>query len=361
VLCLEDEDVKTSCCREPGKTAKFEAFSAIVGVLLVETINLISTSALMTNEAEDEYVRMKRLANAGFAREALRKVTDVILPLNDSGAGSAFYCVHDITGMATGFRFLAEMLGPQQRFYGIQTPTKNRNAEFVSSIESISQCYVDYLIEFQPEGKFLLGGYSTGAVIALEMAQQLRARGREVGLLVVFDGEPFNTGAEITSRHPFHWLEPIWNLPRWMTRVVKEGYSFRTLRRKAVNKVIATHKAMMAKLRGEIVALELTAENFVSINFNHCSPEHVSYIHSLFEIQFNYVPNEYSGRVLVYVAKTQKPARLRQMTAAWRKIAPASEIVEVRGTHITMMRPPDGHAVAKHLAGRIAEIDSASN
>src|SRR5260370_40742910 len=138
----------------------------MVGTKLVSTINLSSTPALKLGETEHEYFRLKKLANAGFAKEALRKVADVILPLNDSGVGPAFYCVHDITGIATGFRFIAEMIGPRQRFYGIQAPTKKRNAEFASSIDSISRFYVDDLIKFQPEGNFLLGGYSTGAVIS---------------------------------------------------------------------------------------------------------------------------------------------------------------------------------------------------
>jgi thioesterase domain-containing protein len=111
---------------------------------------------------------------------------------------------------------------------------------------------------------------------------------------------------------------------------------------------------------GEVVPFELTAENFVSINLNHCSPEHVAFINTLFDKQFDYVAAKYSGRVLVCVARTQRPARLRRVAAAWRMVAPASEIVEVGGTHITMMRPPDGYAVAKHLAERIAEINRVS-
>lgn len=95
---------------------------------------------------------------------------------------------------------MAQMLGPQLGFYGIQTPTKKRNTEFSASIESISQYYVDNLIEFQPEGSLVLGGHSTGAIIALEMAQQLLARGREVSLLIILDGVLFNTGAEISYR-----------------------------------------------------------------------------------------------------------------------------------------------------------------
>jgi thioesterase domain-containing protein len=324
----------------------------------MKEVNFSSTSSLKTSELEDGYAHMNALANAAFGREVLRKVTDVILPLNDRGTGSAFYCVHDLTGMATGFRFMAQMLGPKQRFYGIQVPTKKRNAEFASSIESISQYYADELIKFQPEGNLVLGGYSTGAIIALEMAQQLRGRGREVSLLVVIDGELFNTGAEISANNPFYWLKLIWNLPGSITGVVKDGYSFQTFSRKIINKVIAMRKTVIAKMRGESLIRTLNAEDFVSINFNHCSPEHRAFMNELFEVQFRYIPKKYSGRVLVYARKTHGLTHLSQVGAMWREIAPASEIVYVGGTHITMMRRPDGFAVAKHLAERMAEIDS---
>jgi thioesterase domain-containing protein len=115
---------------------------------------------------------MDELARIAFGREVLRKVSDVILPLNDTGIGPAFYCVHPITGAATNFRAMAQMLGSTQKFYGIQTPTKKRNAKFASSIEAIGEFYVEHLVRFQPTGDFILGGHSVGALIALEMAQQ---------------------------------------------------------------------------------------------------------------------------------------------------------------------------------------------
>jgi hypothetical protein len=83
------------------------------------------------------------------------------------------------------------------------------------------------------------------------MAQQLRARSREVSLLVIFDGELFNTGAEISYRNPYSWLKLIWNLPRWMTGVMMHGHSFQTLCRKARDKAIAIRKTGLAKMRGE--------------------------------------------------------------------------------------------------------------
>lgn len=320
--------------------------------------NFISTSSLEIREAHEAYARMNKLANTAFVAEALRKVTDVIVPFNVSGTGSAFYCVHCVTGVATGFRFMAQMLGPQLGFYGIQTPTKKRNAEFAASIESISQYYVDNLIEFQPEGSLVLGGHSTGAIIALEMAQQLLARGREVSLLIILDGVLFNTGAEISYRNPYNWLKLMWNLPQWMTGIVLEGYSFQALCRKAMRKAIVVRKTVMAKMRGESPTRSLTAENPLAINFNNCSPDHVAFMHRLFDIQFDYIPKKYHGRVLVYAAKAQWLTRLLQLKAAWSEIAPESKIVYVKGNHISMMRPPGGSAAANHLAARIAEIES---
>src|SRR5579871_485247 len=153
-----------------------------------------SMPSLEIEKTIEDRTRMEALINIAFKREVIRKVKDVILPLNDIGSGPPFYCVHSLGGAATEFRHMARMLGPRQKFYGIQAPTDKRNAEFGASIREMSRYYVDELMKFQPEDRFMLGGYSVGATIALEMARQLIAKGREVSLLVVFDGELFNTG-----------------------------------------------------------------------------------------------------------------------------------------------------------------------
>src|SRR5581483_1594710 len=54
-------------------------------------------------------------------------------------------------------------------------------------MEEIAAAYVEELTALRPQGPFLVGGYSVGAVVALELALQLTARGHEVPLLVVFD------------------------------------------------------------------------------------------------------------------------------------------------------------------------------
>jgi thioesterase domain-containing protein len=311
--------------------------------------------SLQKNPAEpvDDCARMNKLAHAAFGREVLRKVSDVILPLNDTGTGPAFYCVHPITGAATNFRVMAQMLGSKQRFYGIQTPTKKRTAEFASSIEAIGEFYVEHLVRFQPAGSFILGGHSVGALIALEMAQQLRSRGRTVSLLVVFDGEIFNTGTEISALTPLYWLKVAANVPAWIRDFLMVEFTLRKFCRTVLNKMIGTCKTIGAKMLGEKLRAGHAVEGFVDLK--DFTPDHIAFMKMLFEIQYAYVPKQYSGAVLVCAAKTQSLSYLRQIEAAWRKIAPAVEIVSFNGTHTSIIQIPKGIIVAEHLTRRIAE------
>ena len=69
---------------------------------------------------------------------------------------------------------------------------------------------------FQPRGPIRLIGWSAGAIIAVQMAQQLCARGRDVPLLVALDGAPCNTGAGLGTRDPRYFMKLIANLPHWV-------------------------------------------------------------------------------------------------------------------------------------------------
>jgi thioesterase domain-containing protein len=296
--------------------------------------------------------RMQQLFQIAFGREVTRKVIDPILPLNDSGVGVPFYCVHSITGAATEFRFLAEMLGPSQTFYGIQTPTGKRNADFPRSIEAVSRCYVDRLIEFQPIGPLLLGGHSVGAVIALEMAQQLRALGREVPLLIVFDGELFNTGADISKLNPLYWLKLALNIPAWIRDFLMVEFTFRSFCRTVMFKCLTLTKSISARFLG--TKSGHAVEGFIDLR--RCTPDHAAFMKELFDNQYNYRPKEYPGRVLVCVAKTHALTHLSQVEAPWRKIAPRVEVTKFRATHTSLIRPPNGLAVAEYLTNAFAKV-----
>ena len=50
--------------------------------------------------------------------------------------------------------------------------------------------YVAAIREVQPQGPYLLGGWSAGGLIALEMAQQLLGQGESIRMLALLDTSP---------------------------------------------------------------------------------------------------------------------------------------------------------------------------
>ena len=51
----------------------------------------------------------------------------------------------------------------------------------------MADAYLGELLQLQPSGPYLLGGYSGGVVVAYEMAQRLRARGAAVPFVGMLD------------------------------------------------------------------------------------------------------------------------------------------------------------------------------
>src|SRR6201996_1861567 len=125
-------------------------------------------------------------------RETLGKEKAVVVPLNRFGSRIPIFCIHSLTGKATDYVPLAQRLGVEQPLYAIQIPPANRAPDFGGqvtplTIATLATYYIEAIEALRPTGPIVLGGWSIGAIIALEMAQQLRARGRDVPLLVIID------------------------------------------------------------------------------------------------------------------------------------------------------------------------------
>jgi phthiocerol/phenolphthiocerol synthesis type-I polyketide synthase A len=263
------------------------------------------------------------------------------------------YLVHSLMGEVASFRHLARLLGPQQRFYGIQVPPDLQNEEFASSIPSMARHYVEALTAFQPEGPCLLGGWSAGSTIALEMAQQLRAAGRTVPLLVALDGAPFNTGTGTSLWNPIYYWKLARNVPRWVADDLLYDFSLSAFARRVGTKVVSLSRVAAAGLCG-LGQVHERANGFMDIS--HYSPTHAGFMNGLLRSLRAYVPSPFPGRVLLYKARTQPLYHLFEVERAWDKLASSVEVVLVGGTHVSMVQEPYICSVAEHLGVRLSEL-----
>ena len=109
----------------------------------------------------------------------------LVVAVHALGSKPPFFCVPGSGAHILSIYHLIQALDPDRPSYGIQLPNAGPGAW--PSIEEMAAPIVDELLAIRPEGPFFLGGHSFGGVVAYELAQQLIARGREVGLLALFD------------------------------------------------------------------------------------------------------------------------------------------------------------------------------
>ncbi|NJM40631.1 MAG: alpha/beta fold hydrolase [Anaerolineae bacterium] len=153
----------------------------------------------------------------------LKKVSRLV-PIQPNGSKPPFFCVHTIGGSVFGYMALAQHLGPDQPFYGLEARPEEANDPMRQRIETIAAAYIEAIQTIQPQGPYYLGGYSYGAVLAYEMACQLVAAGQKVAVLASFDQSApksdYFASPRLTLRtvrgflgNVLHWLNDFRQIP----------------------------------------------------------------------------------------------------------------------------------------------------
>ncbi|MDZ4860357.1 MAG: thioesterase domain-containing protein [Candidatus Hydrogenedentes bacterium] len=109
------------------------------------------------------------------------------MPLQPLGDKTPFFCIHPAPGTVFCYMPIVSHMGLDRPFYGLQAPTVDGVGRVIDSIPEAAITYIEAMKKTQPNGPYMLGGHSSGGSIAYEMAQQLRAQGDEVALIVMLD------------------------------------------------------------------------------------------------------------------------------------------------------------------------------
>jgi amino acid adenylation domain-containing protein len=149
-----------------------------------------------------------------------------LLSLRKGHGTTAVVLVHPMGGDLAPYGRLAHHLNPSVNLFGLQAAGSN-----TPSYESVAQrcaAYVDELMGAW-RGPLILGGYSLGGALALEMADQLRRAGRTVPLVLLLDAplpRPHRRGWDklrhrATELWRFSWRDRrIWLMEQLSHRLV---------------------------------------------------------------------------------------------------------------------------------------------
>lgn len=110
-----------------------------------------------------------------------------LVTIQPYGGKVPFFCIHPALGYAFCYYQLARYLSPDQPLYALQDLAIYNEEDVYISLPELATRYIQEIRAIQPQGPYLLGGFSFGGLVAFEMAQQLRAQRQEVALLAILD------------------------------------------------------------------------------------------------------------------------------------------------------------------------------
>ena len=105
----------------------------------------------------------------------------------DGSGRRPFFLVAGMFGNVLNLRQLALQVGRDGPVYGLQARGLIGDDAPHIDMGDAAREYLAEIRQIQPEGPYMLGGFSGGGITAYEMARQLRAEGQEVASLILLD------------------------------------------------------------------------------------------------------------------------------------------------------------------------------
>ncbi len=110
-----------------------------------------------------------------------------LVPIQTDGQKPPLFLIHAVWGNVLFYRKLVNYLEPDQPVYGLQAQGLDGENHPLTSILEMAANYIKEIQKVQPQGPYYLGGFSFGAEVAFEIAQQLLTQGHKTSLLAILD------------------------------------------------------------------------------------------------------------------------------------------------------------------------------
>jgi thioesterase domain-containing protein/acyl carrier protein len=284
--------------------------------------------------------------------EQLAQVVDAIEPnagrsplvaIQPYGSKKPFFCVHPAGGLAMVYFPLAKAIGPEQPFYSFQYPMLHAGREPYGSIAEIAAEYITEMRAAQPEGPYLLGGWSFGGFVAFEMAQQLQESGEEVALLAMLDTMLPPEGSDGHANGNHEEEKPFFMAALDMALSIS-------------NKPDVSLGDLMRVVPAQMVeqALQDVAPGLIDVVLPELEELELQKLAGVFkrseQLIRDYVFGVYPGEVTLFVATEETERDEAKEIERWRDLAAGGlQVHRAPGKHLNFVSPPHVSVLAEQL------------
>jgi len=122
--------------------------------------------------------------------QAKKKHTSVLVKIQGEGKERPFFCLHGHFGNILFLSELANLLGKNRPFYGVQSVGLSGEENPLTSIEEMADRIIKEMREVQPVGPYSFGGFCYGTLVSIEIAKKLDEMGMTYTPIVMIDPQP---------------------------------------------------------------------------------------------------------------------------------------------------------------------------
>jgi thioesterase domain-containing protein len=203
------------------------------------------------------------------------------------------------------------------------------------ALPEMAKRYVEEIRQVVPNDPYLLAGHCSGAAVAFEIAQQLRAAGSTVGLLAVLDYTFFDTSEQRPAVRAWNFLR---NLPLWLSDdLLRVGWRT-AMGRFSSHLRVWSNRARNAFSRRPAVAADIR-DRLGMWRFPEHQAAALEQAYRTFQV---YRPSPYPGDVLLVTPRALPVFGARQADdLGWSRVVEGDlRRATIKGSHETMLNEP---------------------
>jgi amino acid adenylation domain-containing protein len=275
-----------------------------------------------------------------------------LIPIQPRGSRPPLFCVPGAGGNAIYLHNLAQQLGPDQPFYGLQGRGMDGEAPPHTTVEAMASYYLNAIRSVQPEGPYHLAGHSLGGWVVFEMVHQLLLTGQEVSFLGILD-TPVPAAEDTAGR-------AAWTDARWISQLSQRIAQLLNPALQVSEEALEPldHAAQMDYFRTALIAARVFPEQ--------ASVDLLEHTLALFKahaaVRYTISGKHPGTRIHLYRTENtpgHRPELDHDRAWGW-GITGEVEVIDVPGEHLSLLRPPHVEQLAFAMTRNLQQSDRAA-
>jgi len=294
------------------------------------------------------------LIEPGDAAAPIATLPATLIPLSRGGSKTPLFLTPPIMGTFFPYLQLAQLLGAERPIYGLSLKMSKTGDFPWKTVEDQARCYISDIRAAQPNGPYLIAGWSFGAAVAFEIVRQLEADGQEIALFAPID-YPARSSATtaLLDLIRFFGFSTLSNL-------------FSYLRDYVYLRSQATHDKTRGKqssffrnlIQRAVIAKVLSPEAQQSFSEQPDMSELMQFYRANTVALAQYKPTRtYQGRIDVFRTDDHNMKR-HNTSLEWETMTYGQvQVHQTSGTHMTVLRSPHVEQLSTQINDRLKQIE----